>query len=510
MGSDMFRPVGDSKVSDFTNLTCIQQILCDCYVLGRDSNNRCVPGTDYWAYNTLNGSGYSKDGNPLAAGLEFLVDECIAIKLGDLKSPGYCGTFSSKHLNTLRDRQRCRTSKGNTYGCNEDPLSSACTSNQASSFVVLDSQCRPVPNAQSGSVCGQFDAWTQWSPISLVWNSNAPKTKSLVTFPLNPNSEDTVYEWQGSAEMPLLVYDPEHSGMIRSGAQLFGNWTWGGKRQANLAINPRLTSAWKNGFEPLAELDIDQNGKVDGEELLPLGLWFDKNQDGKSQPGEVRSADQAGVTALFYTPDREQATPREIVASVGFERIEDGKVVRGALVDWFAHETQSKVEVALQQQLLNLNEPLTNDHLEALLRERTQAATSVSRVVGKERFAGAWKWSVHEDSPNRERGNLSGTLVIVTDEDSNNVRGQSIIEVPLEGGDADQPRALLSNSQITGIFQADKDGTSLLVSVLDGPRVVAVSTIKASADGKTLRGTTTTGSSAEHGSLRYEWEATRH
>src|SRR5690606_41632977 len=56
----------------------------------------------------------------------------------------------------------------------------------------------------------------------------------------------------------------------------------------------------------LGTLDADGDGQISGEELKPLALWFDENRDGVSQAGEVRPVVEAGVTALFYQPDRRE------------------------------------------------------------------------------------------------------------------------------------------------------------------------------------------------------------
>lgn len=506
----MFRSASQgSRVSDFKNLPCIQRIFCDCYVHGRDSQGRCDPTKEYSRGNYTLGVN-----NPLAAGYEYLVDECIAIKLGDLKSPGYCGTFGAIHWETLRNKQRCRAGKDNSSSVcfDNNPLSETCKNNLPTSFVVLDSQCKSIPNATAESICGNFEAWTKWSPISLIWDGHAARSKRLVRFPLNPNAVDKVYEWHGSADMPLLVYDPTHSGEIRSATQLFGNWTWGGKRRASLSTTDLpADSAWKHGFEALAELDSNRNGKVDGGELAPLGLWFDRNQDGVSQGGEVISASSAGVTALFYSPDSDQKNPQEVVASIGFERMVDGRVVTGAAVDWFAHEAQSKGELALQQQLLNLEEPLSNEHLKKMVKDEQQQS-SYAALAGNDRFAGAWKWKVRDESPDKGDGNLFGTLIIVTNPGRQEVTGHSVIEVPLVRGDGsdEAPHKLLAKSEIRGAFRKTKSGLELIVSVLDRAKVIAVSKIRVSPDGRKLLGTTTTGKSEQHGTLSYQWEAERY
>jgi hypothetical protein len=250
---------------------------------------------------------------------------------------------------------------------------------------------------------------------------------------------------------------------------------------------------------------------VDGPELEPVGLWFDRNQDGISQKGEVVSATSAGVTALYYTPDAEQRDPQEVMATAGFERITDGRVVKGAAVDWLAREAQSKGELALNQQLLNLTQPPANDFLEKTLREE-RPVPAHGALVDSHLFAGTWKWKVRDDSAGKTQGNLFGTLVIVTNPGQSEVSGHSIIELPLSSDSADgkAQRGLLARSGIRGTLQQTNDGLELSLSVLDGKKVIAVSEVRLSQDGKKLLGSTITGKNEQHGSLSYEWEAERY
>ncbi len=469
-----------------------------------------MPGTQYYA------GGYSKNFDPTnpnsfapaAAGLEFLSDECVAIKLADLRQPGSCGKFEDKHWNTLKAKQRCRKRKGNTFGCHDDnPLSSNCRAKKSSSFVVIDKDCNYVPNAPASQICGNYAAVTAWSPISLVWNEGAQRTKHLVSFPINPHQAKMYYTWEASPEMPLLVFDPEHTGVVSSGAQLFGNWTWGGKRQANLASEPTTDGAWAHGFEALSQLDADRNGKVDSSELDPLALWFDRNHDGISQPGEVVSLVSQDVTALFYTIDSHQPREHELWATVGFERIVAGKVVTGASVDWFAQEAKSKVELALRQQMDNVSNLATGSYLEELLEQ--QAPAPYASLVGQDKFAGAWKWTIKDASAATAGISAGGTLMLITNEGDPEVTGMSMIELPLEGGSADQPRRLLAHSPISGSLEFKDGQLDLTFSVLDDDKVLAISKVTVSDDGKTMRGTTTTGATKGGVPLTYEWEASR-
>ncbi len=90
-------------------------------------------------------------------------------------------------------------------------------------------------------------------------------------------------------ETALLVWDPAGTGEITSGRQLFGSVTW--------------WIFWGDGYEPLALLDDDGDGWVAGRELAGLAVWRDRDGDGRSDPGEVIPAAQAGIARLAVRPD---------------------------------------------------------------------------------------------------------------------------------------------------------------------------------------------------------------
>ncbi len=88
-----------------------------------------------------------------------------------------------------------------------------------------------------------------------------------------------------------LVWDPKHTGKITSGLQLFGAVTF--------------WIFWRDGYEPLAALDDDDNGVLEGHELDGLALWHDLNGNGISDPGEVRSVAEWGIVRLQCHPQRD-------------------------------------------------------------------------------------------------------------------------------------------------------------------------------------------------------------
>jgi tetratricopeptide (TPR) repeat protein len=81
-----------------------------------------------------------------------------------------------------------------------------------------------------------------------------------------------------------LVYDAERKGQIESALQLFGNVTF--------------WLFWNNGYEALGALDDDADGMLRGTELRYLAIWHDRDQSATSDPGEVRSLSDHGITAL--------------------------------------------------------------------------------------------------------------------------------------------------------------------------------------------------------------------
>ena len=117
------------------------------------------------------------------------------------------------------------------------------------------------------------------SPISLLWTPNARvgEAATLVQFKLDISSSSLWYVWYGSADTPLLVYDPADTRRVTSVTQLFGNWTFGGDKRAS-ANRGTMTDAakdgpqapWRDGYEALATLDSNGDGRVAGEELSVL------------------------------------------------------------------------------------------------------------------------------------------------------------------------------------------------------------------------------------------------
>jgi hypothetical protein len=82
----------------------------------------------------------------------------------------------------------------------------------------------------------------------------------------------------------FLVWDPESHGVITSARQLFGGYTF--------------EIFHRDGFEALAALDDNGDGKLTGGELLGIRVWIDSNGDGRSEPGEVHDLSEFGIISI--------------------------------------------------------------------------------------------------------------------------------------------------------------------------------------------------------------------
>ncbi len=165
------------------------------------------------------------------------------------------------------------------------------------------------------------------TPIVFPLRGDAPLTalidlEKIVRFDLDGDDtpEHRVWVRPGTG---ILVWDPEGKGVIRSGRQMFGSVTW--------------WIAWRNGYEPLAVLDDDDDGRLSGRELDGIAVWTDRDRDGVSDPGEVVPACAAGIASIAVRGvtrrDGVPAHPRGIVMKDGSTR---------PTYDWIARAMPSR------------------------------------------------------------------------------------------------------------------------------------------------------------------------
>ena len=151
----------------------------------------------------------------------------------------------------------------------------------------------PVKDAADVALLAEAQAsinqwWRAVTPILVAWEPAADFTQLVapdarVRFDLDGSGLLREWGWI-TPKAAWLVYDPSHRGSIKSGLQMFGNVTF--------------WIFWANGYQALSALDDNGDGVLTGAELSGLALWFDRNGNGISEPGEVIPVGSLGITAI--------------------------------------------------------------------------------------------------------------------------------------------------------------------------------------------------------------------
>lgn len=360
--------------------------------------------------------------------------------------------------------------------------------------IYLDDSCkmRVASDVDSNNLCGNISLWHEVAtPISLVWSEdykNIPST--VVGFKLNPYSNSTAWMWRGSEALPLLVYDPERNGSITSASQLLGNWTFGGNGFASLMGGASKNSPWRDGYEALSMFDKDQDGKVSGAELDDLSLWFDYNRDGISQKGEVVPLSELNITALYYTADKVENGSR--IASLGFERILDGKVVKGSSIDW--------VEKDIHNGLGTLIDQLSDGVLTSPKSENNPIKTESDLAARNTMQSMVGVWEFTNDAP------LSGSGLLAFDDVDGDIIGLSLSMAT--SANSKEARGMI----VFNHFEPTIEGNQFIhFDTETGNGAIMENKISLPITDNTIEGSTTViGSpSSNSGSYEYKWKAYR-
>ena len=382
-------------------------------------------------------------------------------------------------------------------------------------YFYMDNNCKIVSASKVEQLCGSIATvfsvnYLKSCPVSLLWSPDfdIDAHSTLVTFPLEPGVPGKWYQWKASAQAPLLVYDPAHTGQITSGSQLFGNWTFGGDRSAALNGAGAIAQPWRDGFEALSQLDADGDDKISGAELDPLGLWFDENQDGVAQPGEVKSLAEMEVTALFFQADTVDPVTGTAHARLGFERVVAGRTIRGSAVDWFGKRGDSQFDLISGYLMPELtaapvgtaSSAAANDHHPAKPREQAAA-------VNTSAASGVWEWRF-SNSPKGVRP--AGFLFLDENRTSGEVRGYAASSITFAHSPGSTLNSAIGVHAVLGARTAAAGRSTLrFVSEYDGMRMQNEAEL--SSDGTRLSGTSTV-SFSEGGksrTLSYQWKARR-
>jgi hypothetical protein len=144
-----------------------------------------------------------------------------------------------------------------------------------------------------------------------------------VEFDLAGNGQPRQIEWSNADGAGFLVDDRDHgiSAAARVGGHIDGSRLFGDQ-------GGRYTS----GYDKLATLDRNGDGKLTGSELVGLSVWVD-NGDARLQPGELKSVSDWGITSIDVSHHAETNTRGETLDRAGFTQNGQRKMTEDV---WFA------------------------------------------------------------------------------------------------------------------------------------------------------------------------------
>jgi|GEM_PF-1660142 len=200
--------------------------------------------------------------------------------------------------------------------------------------VAADRALLEARNTLADTLLTRFtQAEIAMSPLVLDLDGNGVRTTRLQAgtyFDHDGNGFAERTGWLAPGDA-LLVLDRNGDGAITDGGELFGNHTH--------LDNGQLAA---NGFDALAELDDNLDGRVDAQDaaFARLRLWRDDDGDGQVAPAEWLTLTQAGVRSLgtaYTSSDRVDANGNAHRQLGDFTRDDSGI---GAVHDvWFETDT---------------------------------------------------------------------------------------------------------------------------------------------------------------------------
>lgn len=125
-----------------------------------------------------------------------------------------------------------------------------------------------------------------WSPIIVDLAGNgisiSREFQYSIPFDIKGTGKAVRVDWPVNNDDVAFLVRPTAKGQVTSIKQLFGD------------------HKAKNGFEALRPYDTNRDGQVDRQDKAydQLALWFDRNRNGRSDPGEIESLQDWGVTAI--------------------------------------------------------------------------------------------------------------------------------------------------------------------------------------------------------------------
>ncbi|NGN98450.1 tandem-95 repeat protein, partial [Grimontia sp. S25] len=162
-------------------------------------------------------------------------------------------------------------------------------------------------------------------------------TENPVAFDYDGDGQAVNTGWVSGGD-GLLVHDINQDGEINDGSELFGS---------NTELQDGTTAT--DGYEALAQHDTNLDGVIDQSDAIysELGVWVDKNMDGKTDEGELLSLEDAGVASINLDAQTGDDTQNNnVLGKTSTYTTTDGEE-RAAADVWFATQVADEEETNL-------------------------------------------------------------------------------------------------------------------------------------------------------------------
>jgi len=162
--------------------------------------------------------------------------------------------------------------------------------------------------------------------------------------------------------------------------------------------------------------------------LAPLGLWFDRDRDGVSQPGEVLSIVEARVTRIFTGPTIPVTSSRAVKVQRGFIR-EDaaGHQIEGETIDWYSEGAQTMGELMARQDFHTSKRDSERLDSPGQVSATSAIPWAMGDIVANSPLNGRWIWSDPKDETKLEHGALE-----LVERSDGGISGMALSQVNLE------------------------------------------------------------------------------
>jgi hypothetical protein len=233
--------------------------------------------------------------------------------------------WSATQIKALETRDLAVLSTSAIQGLNTTQIS-ALTASQVCALTTT--QYAALTTTQIGSLA-------MATPIVLDLNGDGINTLSVkagVKFDILANGSSIQTGWVAPQD-GLLVADRNQDGVINDGSELFGSST---------LLNDGTKAL--DGYQALAQFDSNSDGVVNRQDtdFNKLSVWTDRNSDGATETGELKTLAELGITQLSVQAEEvRESNAGNLVGLKSTYQTADGNQHASADV-WFVVDKVSK------------------------------------------------------------------------------------------------------------------------------------------------------------------------